>query len=210
MSCWGELGFPGIFAAEDFIHRPPFHYIFICRHLLEQIWVEIAERQGWNFCCILSSARAYLVLCYFGASLIKISIKWIEKYMRVVYTHMFLFVCANMCGGQCSVFFFFLTQSLSLDFTNKRLRAIYWGESLLAQRDAENTQLIFLLSGHPRTPPPTYHLPQTKMFLSFPFYSSLCLCSWFPLTLYAFLFIIILYSLPVNFLLASPLDLCLI
>lgn len=113
MSCWGELGFPGIFAAEDFIHRPPFHYIFICRHPLEQIWVEIAERQGRNFCCILSSARAYLVLCYFGASLIKISIKWIEKYMRVVYTHMCLFVCANMCGGQCSVVFFFFFDTIS-------------------------------------------------------------------------------------------------
>lgn len=67
--------------------------------------------------------------------------------MRVGHKHMCIFVCANMCGSQCfAVFFCFLTKSHSLDFTNKQLRTIYWGKSLLAQRDAENTQLTLLLS----------------------------------------------------------------
>lgn len=74
-------------------------------------------------------------------------------------------------------------------FTNKDLGAKCWGESLLAQKGRESTQLTFFLSLHSKSK--FFSLLQERLHLNvLPSAScvSLYLSSWLPLTLCKALF----------------------
>jgi hypothetical protein len=113
-------------------------------------------------------------------------------------------LCGRWVNGRFSwklLLLLFLTRSQSFDFTNEISGARCWGEYLLDQRGRENTQQAFLLCQCPFLMPASFKL-NVPLSTS---YASL----WLPLTL-CVVFLIILCSPPVNWLLASPLDLCFI
>ena len=60
---------------------------------------------------------------------------------------------------------FHLTKSQLFNFTNEDSGARCWGESLLAQRGRESTQLTFLLNGHPRRKKPVTLPTECPSFL---------------------------------------------
>ena len=69
-----------------------------------------------------------------------------------IFLSWYLLLCRVPVTQQGSLLF--LKQKFQLfDFTNEDSGARCWGESLLAQRGRESTQLTFLLSQHPRTNP---------------------------------------------------------
>ena len=98
----------------------------------------------------------------------------------------------------------FWTEFQSFNFTNEDSGARCWGESLLAQRGRESTQLTFLLRGCPKTKSKvllhTLSKPSNWMSLL----STSC-ASFYPSSWLSIVFS--LCSLPVNWLLALPLDL---